>query len=418
MIPPAARRATAAALACLIFLAPSPAAGPFAQRRPSRPAVSAAFERGRDSARVPFDLFDDLILVRATVNDSAPLWFIFDTGASATVVNAKLAGTLRLKSRGRVRGTGGAGTAVATRLERVRVGFEGVGVSGLTVYALDLDFLSAHFGRELGGVIGNDVIARFVVEIDYAGRALVFHPRGHVYRGTAAPLPLTIEGEGLPYARALISLRGRPAVEGKFEIDTGSTGSILFNTPFVKRHNLTRAVSRSRATRVGGVGGSADALLARVEGVTLGPFTLREPVARLSLGAKGSNASRSYDGLLGGEIFRRFKMTVDLTRRRLYLEPNAELGAPFEEDMSGIELLGDGPDFKTYLIDEVEAGSAAAAAGVEGGDVLAAIDGRPAAELSLDEIRRMFRRDGVEYRLDLRRGERNLRVTLKLRRVV
>jgi len=231
-------------------------------------------------------------------------------------------------------------------------------------------------------------------------------------------VPVTVEGDGNIFARAQVSFANRPPLAGKFEVDTGSTGALSLNAPFVRRHGLERAVRAGRTTRMGGVGGTAEALVARANMVRLGGHELRAPVVRLSRATRGALAAAGADGLLGGEIFRRFRMTVDLTRRRIYLEPNAAFDEPFEEDMSGIELLGDGPDFKTYLIDDVEEGSAAAAAGVEGGDVLVAIDGRAASEFMLDEIRRLFRQDGREYTLDLKRGERAVRARLKLRRVV
>lgn len=407
------------ALACLWPQALVPAQRRARGARQRGPTVTARFVEGRGSAVVPFELVGNLILVRAAVNASEPLWFIFDTGASHTVIDTKRAAALRLRSRGRIVGEGAAGTAEAARLEPARLLLGGVEVTGLTTYALDLEFLGPPLGRAVGGIVGNDVIGRFVVEIDYGARTLNFvEPRGFVYAGRGAVVPLTIEGNGLPFARAAVSFATGPPLAGKFEIDTGSTGSVSLNAPFVRRHNLERAVRGARVTRMGGVGGTAEALVARAGGVKLGGHELRGVTARLSRATRGSYAATAADGILGGEIFRRFKMTVDLARRRLYLEPNAELNAPFEEDMSGIELLGDGPDFKTYLIDEVEAGSAAAAAGVEGGDVLTAIDNRPASEFTLDEIRRLFRQDGREYALELRRGERNIRVRLKLQRRV
>lgn len=390
-----------------------------ARARQRQPSPVARFVSGQNSAAVPFDLVSNLLLVRAAVNDSAPLWFIFDTGASSTVVNTKQAAALGLRTRGRLVGVGAAGTAEAARLEPARLRVGDAEVAGLTTYALDLDFLAPPLGRAVSGVIGNDVIGRFVIEIDYAARTLNFaEPRGFRYAGRGAAVPVTVEGDGNVFARAEVAFASAPPLAGKFEIDTGSTGSVSLNAPFVRRHGLERAVRSARTTRMGGVGGTAEALVVRARAVRLGGHELRDVVARLSRATRGALAATRSDGLIGGEIFRRFKVTVDLPRRRIYLEPNAALGEPFEEDMSGIELLGDDPDFKTYLIDEVEAGSAAAAAGVEGGDVLLAIDGRPASEYTLDEVRRLFRQHGREYALELRRGGRNVRVTIRLGRVV
>jgi len=51
-----------------------------------------------------------------------------------------------------------------------------------------------------------------------------------------------------------------------------------------------------------------------------------------------------------------------------------------------------------------------------GGDILISVDGRPATELGLDEIRTMFMQDGKEYLLSLRRAGKVVQLKLRLRR--
>jgi hypothetical protein len=396
----------------------APAQTRAASKRPA-PQAAARFDNGRSALGVPFDLSNNLVLIRARVNGSAPLWFIFDTGASATVIDAKAARRLRLRTRGSVTGNGAAGEATAARLDAASVSFGSARVDNLTLYALPLDSFAAAFGRNIGGVVGNDVIGKFAVEIDYANRLVNFHePASYDYRGAGSVVPVTVEDDGLIFARGEIEVAGRAPLACKFEIDTGSTGALLLNTPFVRKHDLLSSVARPKGINIGGVGGTGAAVLGRVGAVRVAGFTLRDAVARFSRATRGDYASDKYDALLGGEVFRRFKLVVDLSRRRLIFEPNAALGDPFEADMSGIELVGDGAHFSAYLIDDVDGGSPADEAGVRGGDVLTAIDGRPARSFALDEIRAMFRREGREYSLTLRRGGKTVRARVKLRRMI
>jgi C-terminal processing protease CtpA/Prc len=53
----------------------------------------------------------------------------------------------------------------------------------------------------------------------------------------------------------------------------------------------------------------------------------------------------------------------------------------------------------------------------KGGDILTAIDGRPARSFTLDEIRATFRRRGREHLLTFRRGTKTERVKMKSRRM-
>lgn len=48
---------------------------------------------------VPFDLYGNNILVRARINDSQPLWWVFDSGASLNVLNERIAKKLGLQSK-------------------------------------------------------------------------------------------------------------------------------------------------------------------------------------------------------------------------------------------------------------------------------------------------------------------------------
>ena len=42
------------------------------------------------------------------------------------------------------------------------------------------------------------------------------------------------------------------------------------------------------------------------------------------------------DCQIGGEIFRRFKVTVDLSRKRMILEPNKNFNDPFDVEEGGV----------------------------------------------------------------------------------
>ena len=193
---------------------------------------------------------------------------------------------------------------------------------------------------------------------------------------------------------------------------------MLVNSPFVKAHRLNELVSNFRLGNSGGVGGMVRSQTGRVAGVRLGRFTFDRPLVTLSQANAGSAATAAYDGELGGELFRRFKMILDYSRRRIILEPNAHLNDPVETDMSGLEFGGEGDDFKRYVVNEVSEHSPAAEAGVKEEDVLTAVDGRPASSLTLEEVRALLRREGEERVLTVRRGDKTLSFRIKLRRLL
>jgi predicted aspartyl protease len=383
-------------------------------RKPAGVVPRVRFSSGKSALKIPFELFGNLILVQVRVNDSDSLRFILDTGADTSVIDAQRAKALRLKPQGKIVASGAAGSAEATFTRGVSVSLSGVELLDQTIYVLPLESLSA-LGRKIDGVLGNDVLKEFVVQIDYsAGTINLYEPRSYRYSGAGKIVPLTMD-EGLLFVSASVTPEGRAPIEAKFEIDSGSTGAILLNTPFVERHNLLATVPKAIQTNSGGVGGTAKMLRGRVNNVRLGRFVIDHPITHFSQATQGDYASSKYDGLIGDQILRRFKVIVDYSRRQMILEPDLHFAEPYEIDMSGIELVADGDDL---LIDDVDENSAAAEAGVKGGDILLAINGRPAPEFSLDQIRAMFMQDGKEYLLSLKREGKVLQIKLKLKRII
>ena len=387
-------------------------------RRSPQPPPTVRFVSGTSSVKIPFESSSNLILLQARVNDSAPLWFIFDTGADSTVIDSQLAKVLRLKPRGKEVGTGSAGTATALIFRGVSIRLPNVEALNLKIAALPIDFLSSPLGRKISGVIGNDILKEFVVEVDYASQVInLYEPRSYQYSGPGEVIPITLD-DNLPFVRARIALEKRSPVEGKFELDSGSTGAITFNTPFVNKYKLLDSISRTSQSRVGGVGGTAQAFSGRVKAMRLGSFELENSVARFSRATRGDDASAKYDGLIGGEIFRRFKVVFDFSRRQMILEPNAQFSEPYEVDMSGLDIATEGKDFSVVVVNEVEKNSPGAEAGIRDEDIIGAIDGRPTKEFTLTLIRKMFMQDGKEYLISLKRGQKEVQATLKLRRLI
>lgn len=387
-------------------------------RNPSPRPPKVRFISGNSSLKIPFELSNNLILVQASVNDSVPLWFILDTGASSTVIDSQLAKELRLKARSRVVETGGAGTATALTFKGNSLKLPNVEAANLTISGLPIDFLSSPIGRTISGVIGNDILKKLAVEVDYASQVInLYEPESYQYSGSGEVVPLTLEGD-LPFASGRVALAGRPVIRGKFELDSGSTGAVLFNTPFVDRNKLLDSISKTSHIRTSGVGGSAQAFSGRLKSIRLGSFQLENPIARFSRARRGDHASSRYDGLIGGEILRRFKVLFDLSHRRMILEPNAQFSEPYEVDMSGLDMATEGQDFSVVVVNEVEKGSPAAEAGIQEEDVITAINGRPTKEFTMTQIRKMFMRDGKEYLITLKRGPKELQTKLKLRRLI
>jgi S1-C subfamily serine protease len=97
------------------------------------------------------------------------------------------------------------------------------------------------------------------------------------------------------------------------------------------------------------------------------------------------------------------------------LEPGSQYENPFESDAVGLRLKSAGPPHDQLEVSIVSAGSPAALAGLEVGDAILEVDGQPAAELRMWGVRKLFMKPGRQYDLKIRRGGRELRITLVTR---
>jgi predicted aspartyl protease len=375
-------------------------------------------------ATIPADVTSyGLIFLRARVNNSQPMWFALDSGASSPfVIDIRRARALGLKLQGHVTLERGAGPGAyeAARTRGVSISLNGFKFADQTANVIALGSLEAQAGRPLDGLVGRDLFTRYVVEIDYLGNKIsLYDPQTYTCSGAGESIPLTLR-DGHFFVPAKIEMPGRPRLDGQFLVDTGGgLVTAVLTTPFAQSNSLPASTQKTILDRsLAGLGGETRLLVSRATSFTLGNLSVREPVIYVSQDTGGALASSEYDGLIGGEILRRFKVIFDYARGRLILEPNAHYTEPVEYDMSGIRLRANGVDFRIFRVYQVLEDSPAAEAGLRVGDVLAAIDGVAAARFTLDEIYRMLKQPGREYQLSFKRGGGTVSMKIKMRRLI
>ncbi len=324
----------------LIFLVPSSIVAQqprrdASARKPQKRVPTVRFSSGNSALKIPLEIDNNLIFLRVSVNNSKPLKFLFDTGASHSVVNSQRTAKLGLKTQGQVSGNATGGTIQASFIKGVSLSVPGAEVSNQLIASMPFnnppDF-------EFDGTIGYDFINQFVVEIDYQNKIMnLYNPRTYTYSGKGEVIPLLLKGRRTPLTRTKIILEGRAApVEAKLEVDTGADGTFVINSPFVKKQRLLTAILKTTQDSAVGAGGEQKRLTGRVKAVQLGRLVIDNPPVELSQDTEGSGASEEDDGIIGGEIFRRFKVILDYSRKRMILEPNKSFNDPYNVEMSGI----------------------------------------------------------------------------------
>ena len=369
------------------------------------------FEKGTNSTKIEFDRVGDAIYLLARINNSQPMWFLLDTGAGASVIDARRARALGLKSEGKVAASGRGGYTEVLFTKGVSITLPGVRLLNQTWLSMPFNTVASHFRRNFGGIIGYDFISRFVVEIDYVNQTItLYDPQGYNYKGSGHRVPLTVDGT--PYVKAEVQVKGREPVQGRFMIDTGSDGATTLFGPFIEAHNLLQPNEKAIGTTRAGLGQSKG-VTSRIERFTFGGFSFRNVITNFILDEKGSEATTDEAGLIGNEVLREFKVILDYSRQEMILEPNGQFSETLDENLSGIEFELRAARRGIFKINDVAEESPADKAGIQPGDVLVAIDNESATSFSLEQINSLFREEGREYLLALKRGRKVFKAKIK-----
>lgn len=384
--------------------------------------IAAARQQTQPSPVViPFEMITRHILIKVKINNSAPLSFILDTGDRVAIIDLKRAESLGLTLKGEIR-VGGAGAGVLKGSTVKDASLNVLGLEGNTqpvALALPLDILKPNFGHDIDGIIGGEFIKQFVVEIDYPAHVLRFHDKERfTYAGPGESIPMRLNSGGHPVIEADITVAGRPAVKGKFVVDIGSGGSLALHAPFVAQEHLPLPDQKTiRAISGGGTGGRVTGRLGRIAELRIGKFQIADTPTLFSEDKSGAFASREMQGNIGAQILSKFKVFLDYARDRIIIEPNASLKDLIAPASSGLRVLAEGADYKTFRVEDLLENSPATEAGLQVGDLLLSVDGHPASELTLSSLHETFEKPG-SHKITARRGEQTLQITLTARRLI
>lgn len=366
---------------------------------------------------LPFQVANLNIYLQVTVQ-SKPLWFLLDTGVKPSVIDLGVARSLGLPLADSVQiGGGGKNPVLGFLLHDSS--YEIVGLRDFEAplaVAMPFDDLSRASGRPLEGILGYDFIRRFVLEIDYEHRTLtLYDTTGWKYQGKGQSFPITFNAAGHPQLRASVVDRGRSPVAGTFVVDLGSGASLILDRPFVEEQHFLSADRPTVPWLEGrGIGGEIPGQVGRVDALELGGFRVKHPVVVFSQAEEGPFASAEAQGNIGAAILEKFRVFLDYPRSRIILEANRNFSRPIDYNRTGFTLSASGPNLRTYTVTNVAAHSPASEAGFQRGDVLVTVDGRPAAESTLSDLRLHFR-EARHCSITVKRGDAPLQAVMTLR---
>ena len=289
------------------------------------------FPSGTTSIAVPFHFVENQIFLPITIQGDTRYWLL-DSGASMSVIDAEYARQLGLTAEGTIAGHGfGDNFSLGfVHLPGYRVG--GISIDSQTIYS-SKGLRQKSYEPEMYGVAGYDLLSRFVVELDYDRKTVTFHkPENFIYNGPGVVLdaPLKYRTFTLP-----VRLDYFPA--GLWSLDLGAFRSSA-HVPFAEKNGLFQRTGVKSVSQ--GMAGVIFEKLCRFNALRIGPYRLDQPIiAVANQNASGAATRAEVDGNLGNTTLRNFHLYLHYAKQQVIIEKGREFGNESAQDGSGL-LLG------------------------------------------------------------------------------
>jgi hypothetical protein len=274
--------------------------------------TSAALAAGNGAAQSPLSgvaFREGLIFVSAEIGGVSGR-FLLDTGAARTVLDERFAEAagVRLGRRRDIEGRGG--DIAARQGERATLRLEGGPSAMIAPVATDLSPASRAMGEPLAGILGEDVLGRFVVVLDYRDQTVALLD---VVQDPSDATPIRVAVA--PYAWARATLAGRMA-EGEFQIDTGSNTAVEFWRPFARAAFGSAPASPAMGL---GVAGESPIERGRIDRLEVAGHAILSPEVNFADETRADDAGPDYGGVIGGPAWSGLVLTLDLPGRRMWV---------------------------------------------------------------------------------------------------
>jgi predicted aspartyl protease len=320
------------------------------------------------AARTPFTLLNGKMFVDATVNGT-PAKALVDSGSQFSGVDQAFAEAhgLKLGRRIGLRGIQGKTSGRAAPDLILGLGTARVAANGV---ALDYGRMTEDLGHVIEAVIGSDVFAAYVVDIDFDTMTLALHERARFQAPATARLIPLESFDGL--MTAVVTVENGPPMRAL--IDLGNNVPLILSPEPARKSGLLDG-RRSSTRRLSGHGPQSVAQVTTARAVSLGGERFADVPVLIPGKSVGTDAN------LGLQILWRFRLYLDYGGRRMWLgEPTGDRNAPFDRDYLGLETQIKGQSLK---IIHVSPGSPAAGAGFKPGEVITTLNGSPATDVNM-----------------------------------
>ena len=373
----------------------------------------------RKQVTLPFRLIRNLIIIKLNINGKGPFNFILDSGAGLMIItDPTLLDTLGLPGNRTINlaGVGKGKDCQAYLVPGLNVELNNIGSVdvGAAVFKKDQFGLSNYAGIPIHGLLGYEFFNKLVVKIDFNDSTITAFRPG-VFRPNKRYCKLLISiHDNKPYLSSTIQFCDYTRRSCRLVVDIGAGHPLSLEHDNVSHWPVDKAIKANLGM---GLTGPISGEISRVNCLLLGKYKLNNVLSSFPEVLADAIKITPRDGNIGLDVLKRFTVIFDYADSTLYLKSIGNLKEPFERDMSGLEYYAQGDELKHVIIDRVEPGSAGYAIGLQKDDELVAVNFKPVASMSLEDLDGIFKsKDGRGLILEIFRNKKYENVLMFLKR--
>lgn len=385
---------------------------------------SSHFARNTDRIVIPFSFHYNYIIVNVRLYGAFELKFILDTGAEYSAITQKeVADLLGIQYSRKVNVLGAdqktmlsafVGTGIDMNIEDLIIKDANILVlsPGFTQY----DMLA---NMNISGILGADILSKYVVKIDYKKKVLVLQSNMHWSPPDDWQVLDVQMHKSKPYINLPVCVGSNTPINMKMLLDTGAGLPLLLVQNTIENLSIPETKINGRIGM--GLGGFIEGEIARIQYIDLGKYRLKHLLTSFQNLDFDVDSTLVYkkNGIIGNDVMRLFDWQIDYQNQKCYIRPNKDFAKAPVYDKSGLVLMAFGPDLKKYMVIDIIPGSAAFLADVRKGDTIKSINKMPAWLVSFEYLTmKLSKKEGNWIKLKIKRNGKTLHRKFQLKNIL